>query len=329
MNRPSLTELRGRCLKPQPDRLGNWFARRIVRPAALRITWLLLPTSCSAHAVTLAALAAALAGTFLLARGTTACLFMAAIAWHLWYLLDHVDGQVARWRGTATLDGTQLDYLMHHICNLLLPAGVGWGLFVRSGRPEWLILSGTWGLGLLLLGLHHDARYKAFVQRLKLLHGELRLVGGGGGRPAPPTPAPRHPLRWGVWLVRKLCEPPGLLALLTATGGFALCWPVRSHVLLQAAVAVLGPLSLLVAIADIARSLHTGACEREFALWFRPWPGQRLEFDSGFYYVRRDSSHNEPQPPAARRQEAESEHAAIRQRPAGLSSFAPGRAGCT
>lgn len=298
MSRPTLAELRGRCFKPQPDRLGNWFARRIVRPVALRITWLLLPTNCSAHAVTLAALTAALVGTYLLAQGTTGCLVMAAVAWQAWYLLDHVDGQVARWRGTATLDGTQLDYLMHHTGNLLLPAGVGWGLFVRSGRQEWLILSGTWGLGLLLLGLHHDARYKAFVQRLKLLHGELRLVGGGGGRPAPPIPVPRHPLRWSVWLVRKLCEPPGLLGLLTAAGGLALCWPVRSHTLLQTAVTLLGPLSLLVAVADIVRSLRTGACEREFALWFRPQPGYRLVFDSGFYYVRRDASHNEAQAPA-------------------------------
>ncbi len=311
MSRPSLAELRGRCLKPQPDRLGNWFARRIVRPAALRITWLLLPTGCSAHAITLAALTAALAGTILLAKGTAACLVMAAVAWHAWYLLDHVDGQVARWRRTATLDGTQLDYLMHHTCNLLLPAGVGWGLFVRSGRPEWLILSGVWGLGLLLLGLHHDARYKAFVQRLKLLHGELRLVGGGGGRPAPPMPPPGRPLRWAVWLIRKLCEPPGLLGLLTAAGGLALCWPGCSHALLQAAVALLGPATLLVAVADIVRSLRAGACEREFSLWFKPHPGHRLVFDSGYYHVRRDESHDEPKPQALCRLEVESEHTAI------------------
>ena len=33
---------------------------------------------------------------------------------HLAFWLDHVDGQVARWRGTASLDGVYLDYLMHH-----------------------------------------------------------------------------------------------------------------------------------------------------------------------------------------------------------------------
>ena len=41
----------------------------------------------------------------------------------LWYLLDHVDGQLARLRGTASLDGVQLDFLMHHTVNLLVPLG--------------------------------------------------------------------------------------------------------------------------------------------------------------------------------------------------------------
>lgn len=313
MSRPSLAELRARCLKPQPERLGNWFARRIVRPLALRITWLILPSGCSPHAVTLAAFAAALLGTALLAQGSAASLALAAIAWHAWYLLDHVDGQVARWRGTATLDGTQLDYLMHHVVHLLLPTGIGWGLFVRAGDPQWLLLSGGWALGLLLLGLHHDTRYKAFVQRLKLLHGELRLVGGGGGRPAPPTPAPRCPLRCMVWLARKACEPPGLLGLLTVAACWSVYWPAASHVLLQGAVALLAPASLLLAAWDIARSIRAGACEREFALWFRPRPGDRLLFEGGYYHVQPQApldqrpsrvhataqmaEHNKPPPP--------------------------------
>jgi hypothetical protein len=294
MSRPSLAALRSRCLKPDPQRLGNWFARRIVRPAALRVTWLILPTGCSAHAVTLMALLAAMGATLLSAQGNAACLALAAVAWHLWYVLDHVDGQVARWRGTATLDGTQLDYLMHHTVNLLLPCGVGWGLFTQSGNSRWLLLAAVWGWGLLLLALQHDARYKAFVQRFKLLHGELRLVGGGGGRPAPPTPMPRHPLRGMIWLARKLCEPPGLLGLLTAAGCLGLCWPRAGTAALQAALIVLGPTSLLLAAADIVRSVRAEACEREFARWFAPAAGQQLSFEKGYYFVRPEEERCSP-----------------------------------
>ena len=99
----------------------------------------------------------------------------------LWYLLDHVDGQVARYRDRESLDGVQLDYLMHHTVDILIPCGLGYGLFQESNARGWLLAGMTWGLGALLLGLEHDARAKAFIQRLKRLEGELRVIGGGGG----------------------------------------------------------------------------------------------------------------------------------------------------
>ena len=47
--------------------------------------------------------------------------FVAGVALaHLSFWLDHVDGQVARWRGTASLDGVYFDYMMHNA------ASIGW-----------------------------------------------------------------------------------------------------------------------------------------------------------------------------------------------------------
>ena len=57
-----------------------------------------------------------------------------------------------------------------------------------------------------MVTLQHDARYKAFIVRLKRLHGRLEVLGGGGGRPEPPGPIPANPLRALFWLARKACE---------------------------------------------------------------------------------------------------------------------------
>ena len=72
-----------------------------------------------------------------IATGTRAG-FVAGVALaHLAFWLDHVDGQVARWRGTASLDGVYFDYLMHHAANLGLGFGLGYGLAARTGDLRW------------------------------------------------------------------------------------------------------------------------------------------------------------------------------------------------
>ncbi len=85
-----------------------------------------------------------------------------------------------RLRGTASLDGVELDHLMHHAINLLVPTG-GAGQFVATGNPIWAFGGAVWAMSLVLLSARHDARYKAFVQRLKRVRGKLEVRGGGAG----------------------------------------------------------------------------------------------------------------------------------------------------
>ena len=73
---------------------------------ALRITWVIAPYGVSAHAATLAALACGLGGALALGWGTHAGCLLGVALLHTWYLLDHVDGQLARLQGVASLDGT-------------------------------------------------------------------------------------------------------------------------------------------------------------------------------------------------------------------------------
>jgi len=258
------------CQKPDHRRIGNWMARRITRPMALRITWLLAPYGVHAHAVTLVGWACAAAAAVALSRGTVLCWSMAAGLLQLWYLLDHVDGQLARLRGTASLDGTQLDYLMHHTVHLLVPVGIGWGVTERWGDTAWIALGLAAGIGWLLVTLRHDARYKAFFRRLKRLDGELLVAGGGGQRPAAPPPMPRHPLKLTVWFSRKVGEmhvAMNLVALLAVVG-----WglPAVMSSLAAGYLVVLAVGGTAVAAWDIAREQHAGTAEREFDAWFRP-----------------------------------------------------------
>lgn len=289
MPRPTLAELERRCQKLDHRRLGNWMARRVGRPLALRVTWLVLPWGVSAHAATLCAWLAALAAAAAFGWGTIVGWLLGAVLLQVWYLLDHVDGQLARYRGAASLDGVQLDYLMHHTVGLLLPLGIGWGLFARSAEPLWLLAGLGWGVGTLLVGLLHDARYKAFVQRLKLVRGELRLVGGGGGRPTPCAPPPRRLVPLAAWVARKSCEGHVVLNVLTLLAAAEWLLADRSLLLARAYATGMAAVALAVAGGSLARSLAKQAAEAEFADWYRPPPGCLLVCRDGWWHVEADA----------------------------------------
>lgn len=283
----SLDELRCRCQKQDHPRLGNWMARHVARPAALRVTRIVAPWGVSANTATLAAWTCGIAAVASLAVGTIGAWLLGAALLQVWYLLDHVDGQLARLHGTASLDGVQLDYLMHHTINLLVPVGMGCGLLMRTAEPLWALAGLSGGVALLLITLHHDARYKSFIQRLQRVRGELRLVGGGGGRPQPQPPVPRRPLRLAAWAARKACEIHVLMNTATLVAGAQWLlgdtnlWVARGY------LALLAPTAVCVAVWTIARSLYTGAAEREFAAWYRPAPDHEMVYSEGWWNVEK------------------------------------------
>ncbi len=268
-DRPTLDQLRARVQKSRHREIGNWLARRVARPSAVYGTWVAVRLGVSAHQVTCAALLTGLGGAGAIACGTRIG-FVAGVALaHLAFWLDHVDGQVARWRETSSLDGVYLDYLMHHAWNLSLGFALGYGLATRTGDPRWALAGFAIATGWTVLSLHNDCRYKAFFQRLKRETISYRVDGGSGGRPAPPAPLPRHGRRALVWLAYKSCEPHVVLLALTAMAALAIVAPSLWLILWRVTAIGMAALAPLLAIARVARSVRRQTAEAEFARWFR------------------------------------------------------------
>lgn len=290
-----------RCLKPDPERLGTWTARKLGRPAALRVTRLVIPCGMTANHATIGAMLSALGAVVSFGCGTSLGWSLGASLFLLWYLLDHVDGQLARWHRTASLNGTTVDYLMHHSVNLLLPIGLGFGL-MRDLDSQLCCLAGlAWGWGSLVIGLRHDARYKAFVQRLKILHGELRVVGGGGGRPevgATPHGSLRQRLRW---ILLKAYEAHVMMGVLLALAVIRSGTPSFGAWLAAGYLACMALPAPLVATLLVVRAFRNDDAEREFSLWYRVDARDTLEFRDGWWHVERGLPHDTVGPmPACR-----------------------------
>lgn len=287
-------EFRRRCLKPDPERLGTWTARRLGRPAALCVTWVVVPLGMTANHATIGAMLAALGAVVSFGCGTSLGWLVGALLLPLWYLLDHVDGQLARWHRTASLDGTTVDYLMHHSVNLLLPIGLGYGLTLDLGSPLWCLVGILWGWGSLIFGLRHDARYKAFVQRLKLLHGELNVVGGGGGRPEVGA-TPHHSLKhWLRWMALKVYEAHVVMGALLALAIVRVAAPQLGTWFAAVYLAAMALPAPLLAIRLVVRSFRNDEAEREFTLWYRVRETDSLEFRDGWWHVERTADDSLP-----------------------------------
>lgn len=296
MIRPSLDELGHACHKPGHPRLGSWLARHVGRPAALRITWVILPCGVSAHAATLAAWALGLATATLLALGSPLAWLAAAATGWLWYLADHVDGQLARWHRSPSLDGAQLDYWMHHSLAWAWPLGFSLGLARARQDTAWLAAGLIWATAAQVVSLEHDTRWKAFEQRLKRLRGWLRACGGGGGRPEPPPQIPRSARGLIGYLARKSGESAFQLLVLSvlAVGSWAasdsrLYW--AGYWVVAAAVA-----SVVSAARVLWISLQQQRTEQAFAQWFQVPAGWELVYRDGWWYLDPTTTADPPQP---------------------------------
>jgi hypothetical protein len=267
---PTVVELKAQVQKDRHREIGNWLARRVARPTAVYGCWLAIRLGLTAHQVTLAALCSSLGASLAIGTGNRNFFVCGVMLAHLGFWLDHVDGQVARWRKTVSLDGVYFDYLMHHAANLALGFALGYGLAARSGEPRWTIAGFAIAVGWALLSLHNDCRYKAFFQRLKSATASYRIDGGAGGRPQPPVPWPRRGRAAVTWPAYKICEIHAALMGLAVLAVLAIAFPPIWLALWRAGVLLLAMLAPVLGIARTARSVLRSTVEAEFSRWFQP-----------------------------------------------------------
>ncbi len=266
---PTLSELRGRVHKGRHREIGNWLARHWARPSAVYGTWLAVRLGLSAHAVTVLALVAGLLAAVAIGTGLRAGFGAGAVLLVASFWLDRVDGQVARYLGTARLGGVYFDYLMHHLHSLTLGFAIGHGLAARSGDTRWSLVGLLIGGGWLFLGLHNDCRYKAFFQRLKAESKRYRVDGGSGGRPSPPAPWPRRGRGLLTWPLFKICEPHVVLVSVVMLSFISAGWPLAWVAVWKAYALAMAVLAPGLAAARAARAVSRDRVSEEFDRWFR------------------------------------------------------------
>lgn len=209
----SLKDLNQKCQKPRYKEVGNWMVRHIVRDAALPITWALLHTNVTANQVTAASLVLGLFGIFLFSFDSRGLFFIGTLLLQSWYLLDHVDGQIARYRGTASLSGRFFDFITHHIIHGVIFFSLGVYAYGRSGSFFWILWGFASSIMMVLFNLISDTKYKTFVEKLQ--GGKYKSLGPSGEEEELSRKGGEGSLRKAYSVCHKISENHVLMNILT------------------------------------------------------------------------------------------------------------------
>jgi phosphatidylglycerophosphate synthase len=139
---PSVAELRRTCQDPV-----RGFALRhdpLYRAVSIHLTRLAIRAGARPHQVTLLSLGAGLAAALALAELTPLRLLLALALIQIYLVLDYVDGELARFRGLASLGGRWLEQAGCYAVDPFLILGLGGGTA--------LLLDARWPLALGVLG---------------------------------------------------------------------------------------------------------------------------------------------------------------------------------
>lgn len=118
---------------------GN-FGYYVIRPISLYFTWLILQTGMSANQITVLHGIFGTAGAAMLGFADDSIRFTGLALLYFSYILDNVDGEVARFRKQVSISGKYLDSVMHAIVNMMLFFGFGFGIFLQTSRIEMVVL---------------------------------------------------------------------------------------------------------------------------------------------------------------------------------------------
>ena len=107
-----LSELKKICWKETET---TSYAKYVIRHISIRITRLLLPTGISANQVTLIGIVIGILACILIGTGSIVYSILGVGLLQLSYIIDCVDGEIARYKKRSSVNGIFIDFIGHEI----------------------------------------------------------------------------------------------------------------------------------------------------------------------------------------------------------------------
>jgi phosphatidylglycerophosphate synthase len=126
--------------KDQTDLKADWYGRYFVWKISAPITYLLVRTPISANQVTVIQEIIGTIGAIMLAVPSIKIMLLGIFLIQFGFILDCVDGEVARYKGQSSVRGVFLDLIGHQIVIPFYIFFTSLGVFVRTGQIDALVV---------------------------------------------------------------------------------------------------------------------------------------------------------------------------------------------
>lgn len=223
----------------QPPQFSPSLLDRVYRMPSIFLSLALARLGATPNGITIGWIAIGLAGVLALSSGNWWVRVGGALLLQLSYLLDFVDGEVARLRSQSSPVGAFLDLLGHGLIKTSLPLAAAWTAAHDTNRGLWMIAGAA---GAVSIGVGDALRFHAAVVGGDLASGDLAREGRTprGPRRSPPWRRARKiatglfnlsfesPGLYGLALVGALLDRLDVVAAAWAAGGVV--WFVRRAV---------------------------------------------------------------------------------------------------
>jgi hypothetical protein len=131
----------------------NFWTEWISRPPAAVLVWLLKNTSVTPNQVSFLAISVAAVGcATLISWRTWLGLVVGGLILQLAYVIDCVDGQLARLKSMSSPVGALLDFMLDEVKAFMVIGAATTRLYLQSGDPKWLLI-GVGGLFVAATGI--------------------------------------------------------------------------------------------------------------------------------------------------------------------------------
>lgn len=137
MTVPPVKELKKICRKKIET---VWYAKYVVRPFSIYITKILLYTPITANQVSFLGMIVGVCGAFAIGYGTFRSGVVGVILLQISYLLDCIDGEIARYHKQTSVNGIFIDFLGHRVLIPLIFLGTAFMIYMNTQNIYMLIV---------------------------------------------------------------------------------------------------------------------------------------------------------------------------------------------